>query len=153
MQASNRVASSQAAGCLNHHASVFGCGGRRVATQRAPSRAAPARRKLVVEAVSRGAGAAGLPQEMPDLRLPVGNADATRCCGRAGAPPPRVVQRKLAHLRKKMWREAGPPPDLATRMFSERIMYLVRLGGSLNVLGNALLVQQPRPAAACLPWD
>ncbi|KAG2494845.1 hypothetical protein HYH03_007085 [Edaphochlamys debaryana] len=36
-----------------------------------------------------------------------------------------VVQaRKLAHLRKKMWKEAGPPPDLATRLFSERIMYL-----------------------------
>ncbi|GFH27470.1 ATP-dependent Clp protease, protease subunit [Haematococcus lacustris] len=27
-------------------------------------------------------------------------------------------------LRKKLWREAGPPPDLATRLFSERIMYL-----------------------------
>lgn len=24
-----------------------------------------------------------------------------------------------------MWREAGPPPDLATRLFTERIMYLV----------------------------
>ncbi|GLC37105.1 hypothetical protein PLESTB_001391200 [Pleodorina starrii] len=36
-----------------------------------------------------------------------------------------VVQaRKLAHLRKKMWKEAGPPPDLATRLFTERIMYL-----------------------------
>lgn len=27
-------------------------------------------------------------------------------------------------LRKKMWNEAGPPPDLATRLFTERIMYL-----------------------------
>jgi len=36
-----------------------------------------------------------------------------------------VVQaRKLSMLRKKMWKEAGPPPDLATRLFSERIMYL-----------------------------
>ncbi|PNW85812.1 hypothetical protein CHLRE_03g204350v5 [Chlamydomonas reinhardtii] len=36
-----------------------------------------------------------------------------------------VVQaRKLSHLRKKLWKEAGPPPDLATRLFSERIMYL-----------------------------
>jgi len=36
-----------------------------------------------------------------------------------------VVQaRKLSMLRKKLWREAGPPPDLATRLFSERIMYL-----------------------------
>lgn len=25
-----------------------------------------------------------------------------------------------------MWKEAGPPPDLATRLFSERIIYLVR---------------------------
>lgn len=23
-----------------------------------------------------------------------------------------------------MWKEAGPPPELATRLFSERIMYL-----------------------------
>ncbi|PNH11833.1 ATP-dependent Clp protease proteolytic subunit-related protein 4, chloroplastic [Tetrabaena socialis] len=23
-----------------------------------------------------------------------------------------------------MWKEAGPPPDLATRLFTERIMYL-----------------------------
>ncbi len=38
-----------------------------------------------------------------------------RCC----------AQRKLSVLRKKLWREAGPPPDLATRLFSERIMYLV----------------------------
>jgi hypothetical protein len=30
-------------------------------------------------------------------------------------------------LRKKMWKEAGPPPELATRLFSERIMYLVRI--------------------------
>lgn len=81
MQTSSRMASSQAAGCLSHHASAFG-GGRRVAQRAAPSRATPTRRKLVVEA------------------------------------------RKLAHLRKKMWKEAGPPPDLATRMFSERIMYL-----------------------------
>lgn len=36
-----------------------------------------------------------------------------------------VVQaRKLSHLRRKLWREAGPPPDLATRLFSERIVYL-----------------------------
>lgn len=36
-----------------------------------------------------------------------------------------VVQaRKLSHLRKKLWKEAGPPPDLATRLFSERIIYL-----------------------------
>ncbi|KAG1677936.1 hypothetical protein FOA52_001354 [Chlamydomonas sp. UWO 241] len=36
-----------------------------------------------------------------------------------------VVQaRKLSQLRKKMWGEAGPPPDLATRLFTERIMYL-----------------------------
>lgn len=34
-------------------------------------------------------------------------------------------QRKLSMLRKKLWKEAGPPPDLATRLFSERIMYLV----------------------------
>lgn len=27
-------------------------------------------------------------------------------------------------LRRKMWKEAGPPPDLATRLFSERIMFL-----------------------------
>mmetsp|Transcript_392 Transcript_392/g.986 ORF Transcript_392/g.986 Transcript_392/m.986 type:complete len:310 (-) Transcript_392:183-1112(-) len=32
--------------------------------------------------------------------------------------------RKLSTLRRKLWREAGPPPDLATRLFSERIMYL-----------------------------
>lgn len=32
--------------------------------------------------------------------------------------------KKLSHLRKKLWEEAGPPPDLATRLFSERIMYL-----------------------------
>eukprot|EP00955_Chlamydomonas_euryale_P119188 366577-Chlamydomonas_euryale.AAC.17 len=25
-----------------------------------------------------------------------------------------------------MWGEAGPPPDLATRLFTERIIYLVR---------------------------
>lgn len=31
---------------------------------------------------------------------------------------------RIATLRKKNWAEAGPPPDLATRMFSERIMYL-----------------------------
>lgn len=37
----------------------------------------------------------------------------------------RILQRKLSHLRKKMWREAGPPPDLATRLFTERIIYLV----------------------------
>jgi hypothetical protein len=36
------------------------------------------------------------------------------------------LQRKLSHLRRKLWREAGPPPDLATRLFSERIVYLVR---------------------------
>lgn len=30
----------------------------------------------------------------------------------------------MSMLRKKLWREAGPPPDLATRLFSERIMYL-----------------------------
>jgi len=36
------------------------------------------------------------------------------------------TQRKLSHLRRKLWREAGPPPDLATRLFSERIIYLVR---------------------------
>eukprot|EP00775_Hariotina_reticulata_P006748 gene6748-6968_t len=36
-----------------------------------------------------------------------------------------VVQaRKLSHLRRKLWKEAGPPPDLATRLFSERIIYL-----------------------------
>ncbi|KAJ9527529.1 hypothetical protein QJQ45_025739 [Haematococcus lacustris] len=35
-----------------------------------------------------------------------------------------VQARKLSMLRKKLWREAGPPPDLATRLFSERIMYL-----------------------------
>lgn len=29
-------------------------------------------------------------------------------------------------LRKKMYGEAGPPPDLATRLFTERIIYLVR---------------------------
>jgi hypothetical protein len=39
----------------------------------------------------------------------------------------RVIQRKLSHLRRKLWREAGPPPDLATRLFSERIIYLVGL--------------------------
>ena len=38
------------------------------------------------------------------------------------------LQRKLSELRKKLWKEAGPPPDLATRLFSERIMYLVRCG-------------------------
>jgi len=46
----------------------------------------------------------------------------------AGSRPPvrkLVVQaRKLSHLRKKMWREAGPPPELATRLFTERIIYL-----------------------------
>mmetsp|Transcript_5866 Transcript_5866/g.10192 ORF Transcript_5866/g.10192 Transcript_5866/m.10192 type:complete len:314 (+) Transcript_5866:95-1036(+) len=36
----------------------------------------------------------------------------------------RVEARKLNMLRKKLWKEAGPPPDLATRLFSERIMYL-----------------------------
>ncbi|KXZ53471.1 hypothetical protein GPECTOR_7g921 [Gonium pectorale] len=35
-----------------------------------------------------------------------------------------VQARKLSHLRKKLWKEAGPPPDLATRLFTERIMYL-----------------------------
>lgn len=43
----------------------------------------------------------------------------TPCCARP-------LQRKLSHLRKKMWKEAGPPPDLATRLFTERIIYLVR---------------------------
>jgi hypothetical protein len=41
--------------------------------------------------------------------------------------PCRVLQRKLSHLRRKLWKEAGPPPDLATRLFSERIIYLVGL--------------------------
>jgi hypothetical protein len=36
------------------------------------------------------------------------------------------TQRKLSALRKKLWKEAGPPPDLATRLFSERIVFLVR---------------------------
>lgn len=36
-----------------------------------------------------------------------------------------LLQRKLSHLRRKLWREAGPPPDLATRLFTERIIYLV----------------------------
>lgn len=35
-----------------------------------------------------------------------------------------VEARKLSALRKKMWKEAGPPPDLASRLFSERIMFL-----------------------------
>jgi hypothetical protein len=44
-------------------------------------------------------------------------------------------QRKLSHLRKKMWKEAGPPPDLATRLFTERIIYLVRQSGHGNAVG------------------
>eukprot|EP00882_Tetradesmus_deserticola_P031939 GHRQ01036126.1.p1 GENE.GHRQ01036126.1~~GHRQ01036126.1.p1 ORF type:complete len:175 (+),score=35.93 GHRQ01036126.1:37-525(+) len=43
-----------------------------------------------------------------------------------------LLQRKLSHLRRKLWREAGPPPDLATRLFSERIIYLVCLQPSLT---------------------
>eukprot|EP00877_Chromochloris_zofingiensis_P013718 jgi/Chrzof1/85/Cz01g02300.t1 len=35
-----------------------------------------------------------------------------------------VQARKLGPLRRKLWREAGPPPDLATRLFAERIVYL-----------------------------
>jgi hypothetical protein len=42
------------------------------------------------------------------------------------------LQRKLSHLRKKMWKEAGPPPDLATRLFSERIIYLVSAAALLS---------------------
>ncbi|WIA39296.1 hypothetical protein OEZ86_005414 [Tetradesmus obliquus] len=44
--------------------------------------------------------------------------------GRPGSRRLVVQARKLSHLRRKLWREAGPPPDLATRLFSERIIYL-----------------------------
>jgi hypothetical protein len=39
-----------------------------------------------------------------------------------------------------MWGEAGPPPDLATRLFTERIMYLVSLaprGACMAPAGHA----------------
>ncbi|GBF87370.1 ATP-dependent Clp protease proteolytic subunit-related protein, chloroplastic [Raphidocelis subcapitata] len=60
-------------------------------------------------------------------RVPQRPAAAASCSGRARAPGRRAVvveARKLSHLRKKLWKEAGPPPDLATRLFSERIVYL-----------------------------
>ncbi|KAJ9526635.1 hypothetical protein QJQ45_017599, partial [Haematococcus lacustris] len=58
--------------------------------------------------------------------------NASECHASSGRTPHCVrvqaayaaAERKLSMLRKKLWREAGPPPDLATRLFSERIMYL-----------------------------
>jgi len=41
-----------------------------------------------------------------------------------------------------MWKEAGPPPDLATRLFTERIIYLVRvtpLEGYRSEIGDTCL--------------
>lgn len=60
----------------------------------------------------------GLPRRTASVSVPAGRV-------RAASRRAVVVQaRKLSHLRKKMWKEAGPPPDLATRLFSERIIYL-----------------------------
>lgn len=69
---------------------------------------------------------------------PVPLPTRTPCCARP-------LQRKLSHLRKKMWKEAGPPPDLATRLFTERIIYLVRCWAV------AVLLCLPPAAVVCVP--
>lgn len=38
-----------------------------------------------------------------------------------------------------MWGEAGPPPDLATRLFTERIMFLVSCEGDVTCRDTCML--------------
>lgn len=68
-------------------------------------------------------------QSFPSIAQSAFGGRAVQICRPAvGRPAGRqqvIVQaRKLSMLRKKLWKEAGPPPDLATRLFSERIMFL-----------------------------
>ena len=129
--------------------SSFGGRGVSYSAARIAPRSSTSRQQVVVQAVSAG---------------PKGGAHRQRCMAiHLGLPVPfqhaSWMQRKLSMLRKKMWNEAGPPPDLATRLFTERIMYLVSTehricawwpwgGGCAD--GASLIVRRACPSTH--PW-